>query len=69
MLEGMTHFKHEAVDRTGSLQIVLPPCCTSNPRKMPSSRLSNSEKTTPPSGTFTTKVPSCGTTSLLCWVR
>ena len=22
MLEGMTHFKHEAVDRTGSLQIV-----------------------------------------------
>ena len=57
MLEGMTHFKHEAVDRTGS------------PRKMPSSRLSNSEKTTPPSGTFTTKVPSCGTTSLLCWVR
>ena len=37
--------------------------------KMPSSRLSNSEKTTPPSGTFTTKVPSCGTTSLLCWVR
>ena len=36
MLEGMTHFKHEAVDRTGSLQIVHSTCCTSNPRKMPS---------------------------------
>lgn len=69
MLEGMTHFKHEAVDRTGSLQIVHSTLLHQQPAQDAVVALKQLRKTTPPSGTFTTKVPSCGTTSLLCWVR
>ena len=69
MLEGMTHFEHEAVDRTGSLQVVHSALLHQQPAQDAVVALKQLRKDHTAFGNLHDKSSQLRHDQLLCWVR